>query len=74
MSPQPNPKFASDRVQRSSGLAGQEGNLYVVLIDAHFAELTEHVQSTFRARSEHVTEHVTVHVRFLWQFQHLYIQ
>ena len=28
--------------------------------------MTEHVQSTFRARSEHVAEHVTEHVRFSW--------
>ena len=31
-----------------------------------FEDMTEHAQSTFRARSEHVTEHVTVHVRFYW--------
>ena len=29
-------------------------------------DMTEHVQSTFRARSEHVAEHVTEHVRFYW--------
>ena len=33
-----------------------------------FERITEHVQSTFRARAEHVTQHVTEHVSFPWGF------